>query len=178
MPVFEVVLPDTSRIQKILDHDVVVEFGFLGSKAEAVHADAGGLTVVDVASKHEFGEGKIPQRSMIGDYVDIHEDEIFDDFVNGFAAALDGIVSYEQAMNVVAAFHVGGIQTRIASGISPELAETTIEHRRRTGRGSLDPKDTLIVTGQTRSSASWLVKFEPSTGMKGFLTQGKRALGF
>lgn len=161
MPVRKIVTKDGKRIEQMLAQNVEVEFGFLGSKAEAAHAEGGGLTVVDIATTHEYGDPSqnIPQRSMIGDYVDLHEDEIFDDFANGFMAALDGTVSYEQAMNAVAAVHVGGIQTRIADGIKPELAEFTIEQRRKKGRGSLDPKDTLIETGQLWTSVSWLVWF-------------------
>jgi hypothetical protein len=169
MPVQKIITSDGKRIQQMLAQNVTVEFGFLGSKAEAPHPDAGGMTVVEVASKHEFGvpEEHIPQRSMIGDYVDLREEEIFNDFAQGFMAALDGKVSYEQAMNAVAAVHVGGMQARIAEGIPPELAPFTIEMRRRTGRGSLDPKDTLIVTGQTRSSMSWLVHFESAPSDSG-----------
>lgn len=161
MPVREIITKDGTRIEQMLAQNVEVEFGFLGSKAEAVHAEGGGLTVVDIATIHEYGDpaSHIPARSMIGDYIDLHTDEIFDDFTNGFMAAFDGTVSYEQAMNAVAAVHVGGMQTRMADGIPPALSPFTIEMRRQSGRGSLDPKDTLIVTGQMRSSMSWLVRF-------------------
>lgn len=107
------------------------------------------LTVVDVATFHEFGLGNNPRRSFIGDYFDQNEDQIKKWSSKAVQDFIAGKKTREQALNYVGSMIVGGIQARIAAGINPPLSNETIQRK-----GSSVP---LIDTGQLRTSITYRI---------------------
>lgn len=114
--------------------------------------DHGGITVLFIASIHEFGapDAGIPARSFVRGYVDENGPKIRAVQAKLSRMALDGKISVPNALNQLGAFVAGGMQQRIADGIMPPLSPVTIE-----AKGSSTP---LIDTGQLRSSITWLVR--------------------
>lgn len=87
---------------------------------------AGGGTVADVASINEFGLGNVPERSFVRAWADENKSEnadllrkIGESIVRGSGTVEDGL---ERAGLVMAA----SMQKRIAGGIGPENAPSTI----------------------------------------------------
>lgn len=133
--------------------------GVMGAKAAEVHRDGDGdgdtpLTNVEIAAVHEFGaripraDGSvtvIPTRSFLRGTIDAHETDIAAFKSRTAQGLLDGRVrDAEHATKLLAAYVVGLVQRRIAAGIDPELADSTIERK-----GSSTP---LIDKGQLRSA--------------------------
>lgn len=114
-----------------------------------VHDDAGGGahgggTVIDVATKNEFGLG-VPQRSFIGAWADerraMHEDHLVK---LGEALVKGTVKDVKFGLAQLGEVYVGEVQSRIAGGIAPPNAPSTIARK-----GSSTP---LIDTGVLRSS--------------------------
>lgn len=118
------------------------------------HSDAGshdaGVTVVELASWHEFGIG-VPERSMIRSWVDENEAEIREQVVNiGNGVASGAIATKQQALNLFGVWAQGDIQVRITEGIAPGLADSTLKKKG-------DKTTPLIFTGQLLSSVTFKV---------------------
>ena len=121
----------------------MTEVGVIGSKASAPEGGAQDVTVADVARWAELGIGQ-PMRSWLGGWVDEHAAELDATMSAELRAIIRGERSPEQASARVGAWIVGSIQERIARGIEPPNAESTIARK-----GSSTP---LIDKGQLRSS--------------------------
>ncbi len=162
MPVKDIDLGN-KKIEVLMGKEVVIKLGFLGSKAEAVHAESK-LTVVDIASIFSFGTPRIPPRDPLGTYYDAREAEIVEDLKSAVLAIIDqkpDLLGALRFFDAVAAFHVGGVQTMwVSPGFPPELSDVTLEIRKKTGRGAVQKMPTGIVTGQMRSSVSYTVEFK------------------
>ena len=109
----------------------------------------GAQSLLEVAAQHEFGAGRIPQRSFIRGTVEAKGAEIADLQVSLAGLVLKGKIEPDQALEQLGAKVVGMVQTRIAAGIAPALHPDTIEKK-----GSSTP---LIDTGQLRSSITYRV---------------------
>lgn len=109
----------------------------------------GSQSLLEVAAQHEFGAGKIPQRSFIRGTVEAKGAEIADLQVSLAGRVLKGKLEPDQALEQLGMKVVGMVQTRIAAGIAPALHPDTIEKK-----GSSTP---LIDTGQLRSSITYRV---------------------
>lgn len=119
-----------------------VDVGALGPRATAQHGDSG-VTVAQVLEWAEFGIGQ-PMRSWLRDWIDQSQAEILAVQRVEYAKVLRGAQTKDQALARIGVWMVGQIQARIASGIAPANAESTIRQK-----GSSTP---LIDTGQARSS--------------------------
>jgi hypothetical protein len=119
-----------------------VDVGALGPRAMAVHGDSG-VTVAQVLEWAEFGIGQ-PMRSWLRDWIEQSQAEILAVQRREYARVLSGAQSKDQALARIGVWIVGQIQARIAAGIPPANAESTIARK-----GSSTP---LIDTGQARSS--------------------------
>lgn len=120
-----------------------VEVGVIGDNAARMEGD--GVTVSDVALWAEFGLGQ-PQRSWLRDWIEENQPAI-DRAMRAEADAIKaGTRTKEQALARLGAWIQGSIQERIATGIEPANADSTIARK-----GSSKP---LIDTGQLRSSIS------------------------
>jgi hypothetical protein len=124
-----------------LDQRGGVRVGIIGSDAQQV--DGGGdLTVVDVATKHEYGIG-VPKRSFLRAYVDEHEARIKKYVRNVGKRIMDG-EDVAEALNALGVVVVGEIRTRIANHIKPPNSQRCVDIK-----GSDTP---LVDTGQLWSS--------------------------
>lgn len=109
-------------------------------------------SLMDVALAHEFGapQAGIPQRSFIRAGVDERRVEI-DRLVRVLAVRVaKGQSAEEQALDLLGAKVAAWCQARIVAGIAPPLAESTLARK----GGKTTP---LILTGQLKSSITWLV---------------------
>lgn len=114
--------------------------------------DAAALTVLDLATIHEFGapDAGIPQRSFLRAAVDEHADDIRALQKVLLAQVLGGGLTVPKALERLGAFVVGLIQQRIADGIAPPNAPATVARK-----GSATP---LVDTGQLRASVTFQVR--------------------
>ena len=110
-------------------------------------AEKGGITVAAIATIHEFGTGRIPERSFIRDWADMHEERNRKMVTRATENVVNKGTAPEVAYGRLGAFFQGEIQARISNGIPPPLAESTMARK-----GSSVP---LIDTGQLRSSILW-----------------------
>ena len=122
-----------------------VDVGVLGAAAGAPH---GRTTTAQVAAWAEFGIGQ-PRRSWLLDWIDANLREVQKLQQSEMQKVVRGEQTESQARARVGAWIVGQIQARIAAGIAPPNAESTIAKK-----GSSTP---LIDTGQLRSSIAFRV---------------------
>jgi hypothetical protein len=108
------------------------------------------LTVLDVGTWAEFGTESEPERSFIRAWFDQAEPQLREEFAKLLQEVLKGTKTKEQVLELVGLRGQGAIQARIAAGIDPPNAPSTIERK-----GSSKP---LIDTGQLRSSISFAVR--------------------
>jgi hypothetical protein len=120
-----------------------VDVGVIGDKAQRRKPDSPEITVADVAAWAELGLGQ-PQRSWLRGYIDTNGREIQKVIKRELNKVQKDKQSLRRAMDRIGVWLVGEIQDRIANGIAPANAPSTIEKK-----GSSTP---LIDTGQFRSS--------------------------
>lgn len=108
-----------------------------------------GATVLEVGLYNEFGTDRIPARSFIRAWFDENEAKNREDLAKLMQSVVTGARTKEQILELLGARFVGEIQARIAEGIDPPNAKSTIERK-----GSSTP---LIETGVLRSSISFRV---------------------
>lgn len=120
------------------------------------------VTNVLVAAVAEFGtaDGKVPSRSWLRAYVDENQDRIRSRIRQLQVRVLDGKLTHERALELLGAKMVGEIQARIARGIDPPLADSTVASRRGPAKSHSGPRQLtpLIDTGQFRQSISHEVR--------------------
>lgn len=127
----------------------LVKVGIFGDKADQAHANTQ-KSNVEIAGFHEFGTGKIPQRSFIRATVDAEIGKIKQlQRVLG-RKVVQGKITEEQGLGTIGIFLVAAIQKRIQGGISPELKPATIKRK-----GS---SKQLIDTGQLVQSIAFAVE--------------------
>lgn len=131
-----------------------VRVGVQGDEAGEEHPESPGVTVAEIAEKHEFGVGT-PRRSWLRDYVDAEESRIRQRLRNVGVAMVKGQADARQGLELLGLATVGEIQERISRGIPPPLSETRIRQKTVQGREGYIP---LIDTGHFRSSITHVVK--------------------
>lgn len=136
-------------VREIGKGTVSIRVGVLGGDGEKEY-EKGDVTVALVAMWHEFGLGNYPARSWLRGWVDENEKEIQARVSAELRGVLEGKRTIRQAADRVGVWAVASIQKRIADGIPPALAQSTIDRK-----GSSVP---LIDTGQLRSSISYQIE--------------------
>lgn len=121
-----------------------------GAKEHEVEGYEEPVSIIDVAGWMEFGTEDIPARSFIRAWFDEASPKLRADFVKLLQAVVKGTRTKEEILELVGLRGQAGIQARIAAGIDPPLAASTIA-----AKGSSKP---LIHTGQLRSSVSFAVR--------------------
>jgi hypothetical protein len=128
--------------------EVTITVGIHGEEGSAQHRGANDtgvpLTVLDVATFNEFGTSRTPQRSFIRAWYDEDREFIDKTLKSQFALALAGKITNEVAMERCALAFEGRIKQRIARGIPPPNAPSTIARKK-----SSTP---LIDKGQLRNA--------------------------
>lgn len=122
----------------------------VGIHAKEGDADHGEATISYIASIHEFGAGDIPSRSFIRAWFDEELDRNKQILRDLHVQVLAGKITEEVALERFGLYAVGRIQARIAAGIAPPNAPSTIARK-----GSSTP---LIDKGQLRSSVTHVVE--------------------
>lgn len=112
------------------------------------------VTLVEVACANEFGTDRVPARSFIRDWYDEALPTIREKLRNLMIEVVRGNRTRDQALELLAQWCVGSIQARIAAGIAPANADSTIARK-----GSSTP---LIDTGQLRSAISYRIDQGPT----------------
>lgn len=136
-----------AMLKKLSGASGKVAIGVLGSTAGKSH---GATTLYDVAAANEFGTSRIPERSFLRGTIDTNHGKILTFCKKQGAEVVRGKISNEIALERIGAFVQGLIQARIAAGIEPANAESTIA-----AKGSSKP---LIDSGQLRASITYEVR--------------------
>lgn len=128
-----------------------VRAGIHAPQGAAYHGSVHGvkLTNIEVAAWQEFGTARIPARSFIGVWFTLNVTKLHETYKTQALRYLKGTGDEHQLFNRVGAWMVGGIKQRIAKGIPPPNAPSTIA-----AKGSSKP---LIDTGQLRASIGYSV---------------------
>jgi len=124
-----------------------VTVGIHASDGAAKEGD--GATVLDVAVWAEFGTDTEPERSWLRAWFEANREIGTKKLTEFLARVVAGKLTKKQALEQFGAWAQGGIQQRIADGIEPANAPSTIEQK-----GSSKP---LINTGQFRASIHFKV---------------------
>ena len=110
----------------------------------------GPLSLVEVALVHEFGAGHVPQRSFVRAAVDEAIEDIRSTQHALAVQVFKGSTRLPEALNRLGAKVAATMQTRIARGIDPPNAPSTIE-----AKGSSKP---LVDSGQLKAAITWKVE--------------------
>jgi hypothetical protein len=121
-------------------------------QGQVTRADRALRTLLEIAVYNEFGTARIPARSFIRAWFDEALPQLREDFFTLEKQVLQGKISKERALDLMAVRMVGQVQERIAAGLSPPLADSTGARK-----GSSTP---LIDSGQLRSGVTSRVKYE------------------
>jgi hypothetical protein len=128
----------------------------VGILARDASKDDGGSSVLKVGTANEFGvrdaEGniRIPERSFVRAWFDENRDRAQKVLRGLFRRVIAGQLTEEQALDQFGAWAVGEMQARIARGVSPPNAQSTIDRK-----GSSTP---LIDEGILRSALVFEVR--------------------
>lgn len=125
-----------------------IAVGITEAAGDKPHGD-GQLTILDIATFHEFGTGNIPERSFLRAWFDENQEQAKEWVERVTKLVVEGKLTKEKALNLLGLKFVNEIQQRMANGIPPPLAPATIARK-----GSATP---LIDTGQLRSSITYVV---------------------
>lgn len=126
----------------------------VGVHASEGKEDHGGPSLIQVATWNEYGTDTIPERSFIRAWFDENEAAAKQTLTRLLKQAAKGKITFQVAAERFGLWCVGQIQKRIAVGIEPSNAESTIQRK-----GSSKP---LIDTGQLRSSIAYAIDGGPS----------------
>lgn len=133
--------------------DSSVRVGVLGDEKPR---EEGGLSNVQVATIHEFGAGRIPERSFIRATFDAQRQAYFTLAARLAGALYDGKTTVEKALGLMGMKMVADIRAHIRAGIAPPLAESTLRRRRAKGRvGAKGEPVALIDTSQLINSITY-----------------------
>lgn len=109
----------------------------------------GGTTLIEVAIINEFGGEGIPARSFLRAWFDENKERAQKALMVLLQGVIKGDTQPKQALERFGLWLQGEIQRRIAQGIPPTNADSTIAKK-----GSSKP---LIATGQLRSSITFAI---------------------
>lgn len=110
--------------------------------------ESSSVTLAQVAEWNEFGTSRIPARPFIRGFVDDRREDIMTWIKRATERVAKGVAP-EEAFEIVGLRIQSGMQKRIADGVPPPNAASTIARK-----GSSKP---LINTGQLRSSITYKV---------------------
>lgn len=114
------------KLGKLRDYKLTV--GIQGPEAEAIHADSD-VRTVDVATFHEFGTSRVPERSFIRATVDEKEDEIRKLQKRVANGVKQGKLTEEKALELLGLKVQGDMVARVRANIPPPLKPQTIKRK-------------------------------------------------
>jgi hypothetical protein len=116
----------------------------VGWPATAGQHAGSSMSVAEIAAQHEFGTARIPQRSMLRATVEIYEHKYTEALRKIGIGITAGRIDLKGGLDLLGVMIKGDVQKRIAAGIMPPNAPSTIARK-----GSSTP---LIDTGQMRNA--------------------------
>jgi phage gpG-like protein len=126
----------------------IVKVGVFGKAGNAKHTTAK-MSNVELAAIHEFGRGRVPERSFIRSTVDENR-PAYESMLRRVAhGVVDGKVTVERGLAIVGEKVRSDIQNKITSNIPPSLNPETIR-----AKGS---SIALVDTGQLLNSITYEV---------------------
>lgn len=128
-----------------------VKIGVL-SNAGRYPASIGGMNLAEVATVHEFGTEKIPERPFLRQAFDKSNKKISDFIRNERDKIYQGASTTNESLHKLGVLHQGQVQETIATGEFAPLAPSTVARK-----GSSKP---LIDTGRLRQSINFEVTRE------------------
>jgi hypothetical protein len=130
---------------------VSIATGILAAKG-AEFSPKSKLSVLEYGVVNEFGssDGRVPERSFIRAWFDENEPKLRELLVVLMRQAIKGDLTRQQVLDQVGQYAVGSIQQRIADGIGPENAPSTVAKKHST--------KPLIDTGTLRSAISYEIR--------------------
>lgn len=133
-------------------HPVTIAAGILAKDGESAKKGTDALTLIQVAVWNEFGtsDERVPERSFIRAWFDEQEPDLRAKLTILMRQVVAGKLTREQALDQMGLYCVGAIQKRMAEGVGPANAPSTVK-----AKGSSTP---LVDTGQLRSSISFEVR--------------------
>jgi hypothetical protein len=126
-----VTITDDRRLYDAIQREVaklrgaVVTVGIHGDDSRR---DDGAQTNPQIGAIHEFGSGRIPERSFLRSTVD-GSDKIVKTAEQAASDVAHGKLSAEKAANRVGVVAVGAVKRTIQSRIPPPLSQQTLERR-------------------------------------------------
>ncbi len=143
--------------------DTIFKFGkpkiLVGVLERDGSLDHGGeMTVADIATINEYGLG-VPERSFLRAWFDDNQYRAQEALRLLFISVIEGKKTKEQALELFGLWVQGEIQKKIASGIEPANAQSTIARKGST--------KTLIENGILRSSISYDIDMGNGTVKQG-----------
>jgi hypothetical protein len=138
-----------ARVFSAAQRSPQIDVGVLEGPGSQPDGD-GSIRIIEVAVFNEFGTATIPERSFIRAWFDENEAGLRQDLVKLMQSVIRGQRTADQVLELLGQRCVGQIQERMAAGIDPENAPSTIARK-----GSSTP---LIDTGALRSSISYRVE--------------------
>lgn len=132
-------------VLKLGDKGAFTLVGVQGAQG-AANVQSTALTYAQLARIHEFGTARIPARSFLYATIEKHKAEIQKRATAFGRGVLMDLFTVEKALELLGEYVVGLIRQRIADGIAPPNAPSTIKRK-----GSSKP---LIDSGGLRAAIS------------------------
>jgi hypothetical protein len=109
----------------------------------------GPLTILQVATVHEYGLGNCPERSFIRSWADEKQSEHIDTLRKIAVAVAKGTFSAQTGLERAGNLFVAEVQAKISSNIAPPLKKATSDRKHSTVA--------LVDTGQMKASIRFKV---------------------
>ena len=159
---------------KILDNvrrtkGLRLDVGFMGAEASAQHGESR-LTVAIVAAIHEFGGGRVPERSYLRSTFEANQTAYFALIETAVSLSVYGTSTVESALAHVGSVIVADVQQAIRNGIKPDLSEETLRKK----RAKNQPDTPLIATEQMIDAISFAVRREFRDAIGRFAKKGSK----
>jgi hypothetical protein len=124
-------------------------------ESAGAHKEAEGLSVVDVATFHEYGTEGVPERSFMRSTVDQNFESYVEKSIQLQGKVVLQQLSVESALAILGEQIQSDIVNTINSGIPPELAESTLRAKTVNGKVGDTP---LVDSGQLKQSIRYKVE--------------------
>jgi hypothetical protein len=119
------------ELRKLLERmdRAYAKVGVLAAHGGAERPDGGDLTLIEIATIHEYGEGDIPERSFIRQALLIHREQIGAFCARLVAKVIARKLTPVRALEILGAYGAGLVKKLIVRGDvgGPDLAPSTIE---------------------------------------------------
>jgi molybdopterin synthase catalytic subunit len=139
-----------------------VKVGLQGTSGNKKHDKSKTETVVDIATKHEFGTNRIPERSFLRATYNIQRQNWLkynNEIINKLVVQKTPLSPLKVFLGLIGERMQKDIKKFIRSGVNPPNTPSTLKNKLRlTRKGSEKTPKPLIDTGQMLNSIHWVTK--------------------